>query len=274
MAFRVDETGYGRIRTRRTRFGILLFPGQVRRRANQRPPYDPPVTRAQLVDVHTRMTFQAASIWQPFVIEEGDDTIEYSFVIDIGISEDMTPVRAGSIDSGSWAEDGSDPEHTRPHRSARDEALRNDFGNIAVVHSHFHAFGTEACAPALDAHGGITQPTPSTRHPGLQTRTSDVIWLGLNGMSPDDSTVSQTAAHEMGHLLGLASRGLDGGIMGRRLRAAPGKYVRRFLSDRDEELVHLAVETRVPGSSVAMHALQLPTPPATSRRSARVRRGG
>jgi hypothetical protein len=274
MAFRVDETGHGSTRVRRIRFGIMLFPGQVRRRANQRQPDDPPVTRAQLVSAHTRMIFQAASIWQSFVIEESDYTIEYSFTIDLGISENATPVRAGSLDSGSWAEDGSDPEHTRTHRSARDEALRNDFGNIAVVHPHFHAFGAEACAPALDTHGGITQPTPSTRHPGLQTRASDVIWIGLNGMSPDDPTVSQTAAHEMGHLLGLASRGPDGGIVGRRLRAAPGQYVRRFLSDRDKELVHLAVETRVPGSSVAMHALQLPTPPATSRRSARVRRGG
>jgi hypothetical protein len=150
--------------------------------------------------------------------------------------------------------------------------MRHRFDNIAVVHPHFHGFGTEACAPALDVHGGIVQPTDSTRHPGLQTRASDVIWIGLNGMSPDDPNVSQTAAHEMGHLLGLASRPHDGGIMGSR-RVTREEYVHRFLSDRDKDLVHLAVETRVPGSSIAMHVLQLPTPPATSRRSVRVRRG-
>lgn len=248
----------------------MLFPGQVRARPNQRPPLDPPVTRAQLVSVHTRMTFQAASIWQPFAIEDGGNTIEYAFTIEIGISDNAMPVRAGSIDPGYWTEDASDPERTRSHASARAEALRNHFDNIAVVHPYFRAFGTEACAPVLDAGGRIAQPSDSTRYPGLQSRTSDVLWIGLNGMSPDDPTVSQTAAHELGHMLGLASRGPDGGIMGSR-RFAGGQYIPRLLSDREKELVHLAIETRVPGSSIAPHVLQLPTAPPTSRRAVRVR---
>ncbi len=134
---------------RRIRLAVQLFPGQVKQRPNQRPPFDAPITRAQLVSAHTRFVLQAGSIWQPFVIEESGRTLE------------------------------------------------------------------------------------------------------------------------LGHMLGLASRSADGGIMGRRF--VEGRCVRRSLNHRDKELVHLAVESRVPGGSVATHVVRMPSVSPSHRGGNRVR---
>jgi hypothetical protein len=62
-----------------------------------------------------------------------------------------------------------------------------------------------------------------------------------------------TAAHEVGHLFGLASRHrVDGGIMGRRSASA------RTLDPRDQALIHLAIEARIPG--VALDSSVRPAP--------------
>jgi hypothetical protein len=209
--------------------GILVCAGTPRRLPNVGLP--PVLSHADL-DEAVAIISRDVRIYRPFQIADSQWRIHYSFAFRVARTSSTVPVHS----------DISNPPppallaegERRTGGDALREARRRSLENIAIV---AEAYPGDPHGPCFDSNGVNVSVYPTVD--GLQSRLSNAMIVGR----ADDLTSPRTAAHEVGHLLGLANA-IEGEaperIMGLR---SPN----RRLTSRDQELIHRAIERNLPG---------------------------
>lgn len=197
MTFRVRERLSDRVE-RTITMSLRLYPGVFIPSPNPR--RGPRFVKVDPVDLEALKLRRALSIvrthdplWRSFELVEGESAITYRFELRVEVDENPTPVCALQWND-SYGDDLDRFPHARRATSLIEEASAHGFDNVAVV---YPLLRNDPNATRIQPDRTIVCP----RFRGeLMDTTSNFVRLSYEQISREGNL---TAAHEIGHLLGL-----------------------------------------------------------------------